>query len=757
MDKKELIIRLYIKVIFLLLAISASTILSQDIYKSIRVWNPDIAKISQLQRLGIPLDHSIIRRGLYIDLIISKDEEKILISDGISYDTLIEDLTKYYQSNNIPTIQRDFPLGSMQGNYTWSEVDQRYNELKNLYPDIISEKLIIGESIEGNEIWAFKLSDNPNQNENEPEILYTGLTHAREPLSMMNLFYFVQKLSEGYFSDSDQEATYLVNERELWFIPVVNPDGYIYNESIEPSGGGMHRKNRRDTGCGSGTQRGIDLNRNYSFGWGANDSGSSPDPCYATYRGEGPFSEPETQAVRNFIEERDFVNVLHYHSYGNMYIHPFGDGTYPEEQDLMIYRGLAQEMSVYNNYNIGTGYETVGYTVNGDALDWSYGERSIIAYTPEIGTSGQGFWPSSDQVELICEDQYIPNKIFSFSGESDFVLEDYNLTSEVIDPGAIVGLQLIIKNRGLLESSGPVIVTIESINSFVSIEETIKQTDYISSWGSHTFNFVLNVSEQIAYFSNASLKITMHDNVSYIRQDTIEFSIGTPSLIYSEDFNQGLGQWNVDGEWGLTDDPSFGLFALTDSPDGEYNADQTTSAALNEEFDFNFFVNPYVSFDARWDIEEGYDFVRFQAFTSENGWVSLEGNHSVLGNGATAQPLGEHGYDGLRLDWINEKIFLDQLNGQTPLSFRFIQNSDELNEGDGFTFDNFKLMGYAQGAFGDFFSDGTVNVIDILGLADHILVGDDANDYVSLFCDMNSDGQIDLLDLLIIVNLVVGT
>ena len=66
------------------------------------------------------------------------------------------------------------------------------------------------------------------------------------------------------------------------------------------------------------------------------------------------------------------------------------------------------------------------------------------------------------------------------------------------------------------------------------------------------------------------------------------------------------------------------------------------------------YENPYVSFDARWDIEEGYDFVSFQAFTLENGWVSLEGDYSDLGNGATVQPLGEHGYDGLQLDWINE-------------------------------------------------------------------------------------------------------
>jgi hypothetical protein len=87
---------------------------------------------------------------------------------------------------------------------------------------------------------------------------------------------------------------------------VINPDGYVYNETIAPNGGGMHRKNRRDTGCGDGTQRGIDLNRNYGYEWGADNSGSSPNPCSSTFRGDSAFSEPETQAVRDFILATNF-------------------------------------------------------------------------------------------------------------------------------------------------------------------------------------------------------------------------------------------------------------------------------------------------------------------------------------------------------------------------------------------------------------------------------------------------------------------
>ena len=207
MDKKEFIIPLYLRALLILLVVNISQVLSQDIYKSIRVWNPNQEKIQVIQQLGVALEHSIARLGLYIDIVISETEEKILLSNGIIFTTLIDDLTSYYQSQNIPAMQRDFPLGTMQGNYTWAELNLRFNELKELYPDIISEKLSIGQSIEGHDIWAFKLSDNPAQDENEPEILYTGLTHAREPLSMMNLFYFVQKLCEGYTTGDDLELS----------------------------------------------------------------------------------------------------------------------------------------------------------------------------------------------------------------------------------------------------------------------------------------------------------------------------------------------------------------------------------------------------------------------------------------------------------------------------------------------------------------------------------------------------------------------
>lgn len=723
-----------------------------EIFSSIRVWYPSPSIIKNIQDSGVALDHSVMRSDVYLDLVVSEQEKSILEDLDLLFEVLIDDLTSYYKDRNVAVSnERNFSLGSMLGNYTWSELNQRHEELKNMYPEIISEKIILGQSYEGNDIWAFKLSDNVNEDEDEPEVLYTGLTHSREPLSMMNLFYFVQNLAESYEAGSSEE-NYLINERELWFIPVVNPDGYIFNEQIEPDGGGMHRKNRRDTGCGFGTQRGVDLNRNYGYGWGANNTGSSPDPCSDTYRGEIAFSESETDYVRAFILSRQFNNVLHYHSYGNSYIHPYGDGSYPNDEDLIIFRGIAEQMSNYNDFIFGTGNETVGYTVNGDAVDWTYGSNGIFTYTPEVGSTSQGFWPSENQVEELCKNQYEPNKVFAFTAGSDFILKSYEFSENPLD--SLEKLNLIVLNRGLEPSNGAVSISLEPISQLVSIDTHIVVIEELNHWEVDTISFHLDFSSQVVYPSEVLIKIVIQDDNSYSYTDTLSYYIGNQTQLYQEDFNSGIGQWSVNGDWGLTNESLIGLYALTDSPNGNYSAETSSSATLEIDLDFSFIANPFVSFSAIWEIEEGYDFVRFQAYTVENGWISLMGNYTIQGNGATAQPLGHYGYDGSQSTWVTEKIYLDQLNGNKPIAFRFIQDSDQYVEGDGFVFDNFSINGFLLGSSGDLTSDGIVNIFDIIGVADMISRSEEPSNYELTFCDLDENGEINILDLLMLINIV---
>jgi len=740
--------------LFYVLALFNYLIFAQDVYQSIRLYDPTYETIETIGSLGIPLDHITGKPGVFIDLTVTQDETIELLSKGFALDILIDNLTSHYRSRNQPATDRDFPLGSMQGNYTWDELNTRFDELQNAYPNIISQRCNIGESIEERDIWAFKVSDNPNIDEDEPEVLYTALTHAREPLGMMNLFYFVQRLAESY--QTDPELTYLINNREMWFIPVVNPDGYIYNEYIEPDGGGMHRKNRLDTGCGDGTNRGVDLNRNYGYGWGSDNTGSSPNPCSTTYRGESPFSEPETQAVALFIIEREFKNALHYHTYSNIYIHAWGDGSLPDEPDLTTLTEIGQEMARYNGYPVGTGLATIGYTVNGDAVDWTYGDQEIVSYVPEVGSSSQGFWPSENDVVGLCSQQVHPNKIFAFVAGSDIIVHSYELSEEDVIPGETLELEVVIQNRGLSNSGGDIEIIISGLNDLISLDMESYSMSEMDARDSDDLSLSMFVTENAPLGSTSGVIISLESENSFSRTDTIQFVIGQRQIFFIEGFENELTNWSLDGEWGLTDDAASGAFALSDSPDGEYLEEQESVAELNQFIDLNYLISPAIEFTAKWDIESNWDFVRFQAYVEDSGWVSLGGEHTELGSGQPAQPLGEPGYDGIQSEWVNELILLDQLNGASITGFRFIQTSDNVVEGDGFTVDDLSISGFPTGVMGDYNLDMSVDIFDLLSIADVLIFGGEPTDSQLFFCDLDGSGVLDVMDLIALSNIILG-
>jgi len=727
-------------------------IFATETYQSIRLYNPTSENIAIVSELGIPLDHVTGKKGVFLDLTVSESETIELQSRGLQLKILIPNLTTYYKSRNHPSEQRDFPLGSMQGNYTWDELNTRFDELQLTYPNIISERLVIGQSIEERDIWAFKVSDNPSSDEDEPEVLYTGLTHAREPLSMMNLFYFVQQLTEQY--GNDPELTYLINNREMWFVPVINPDGYVYNESIEPDGGGMHRKNRRDTNCGNGTNRGVDLNRNYGYGWGANDTGSSPDGCSTTYRGESEFSEPETQAIRDFILNRDFKDVLHYHSYSNVYIHAYGDASLPDEPDLTTLREIGNEMAKYNGYPSGTGFEVIGYTVNGDAVDWTYGGQNIIAYTPEVGSYSQGFWPSEDDILQLCIDQFHANKVFSFVAGSDIIVHSYEISQEILEQGQEVEIEILIQNRGLSNSGSDIEVSLSPLNDWIILELESFTISEIDARDSDDITLSFTISENASPGNISGIIISLESENSYSRIDTLEFLIGQPQTLFFDGFENELINWSVDGDWGLTDDAANGAYALSDSPDGEYQGNQETVAEVINHINLNYISHPTVTFNAKWDIQSNRDFVRFQALIDTLGWISLQGEYTVSGSGLSTQTLGEPGYDGTQDEWVNEIIYLNQIDFQGISGFRFVQTSNNFVQGDGFIFDDFFINGIPLGSMGDFNSDMHTDIFDLLALADMLLFGHEPSDSQLFFCDLDGNGVLNVVDILALSNLI---
>ncbi len=393
--------KLGLVMVFLLAFVFVSQAFSADRVMLARIHLAEKSQMKEIQSL--PLDIAYVKYGQYIDIVTDKEEVDHLRSSGYNVEIVHEDLVAFYQSR--------FEKGKYMGGYhTYSEVGVALDSMHIRYPSITTSKINIGNSLEGRAIWALKISDNPDVDEDEPEVFYNGLTHAREPIGMEVLLYFMWDLLTTYGTDS--LSTYLVNNRELWFVPVVNPDGYEYNRLTDPNGGGMWRKNRRV--C-TGGDYGVDLNRNFGYMWGYDDEGSSPYCWDETYRGSAGFSEPETQVWRDFMNSRHFVMTLDNHTFGMYLLYPWGyDRLYTPHHNLYV--AIADSMSKFNGHAIGTPWELL-YPVNGGSIDWEYGDTiskpMILAISPEIGTQDDGFWPPSSRILPLCQLELPSNRLYA--------------------------------------------------------------------------------------------------------------------------------------------------------------------------------------------------------------------------------------------------------------------------------------------------------------------------------------------------------
>ena len=278
--------------------------------------------------------------------------------------------------------------------HTYAEAIDAMDALAAAYPDLMSPKESAGTSVEGRDIWVYKISDQPWLDEDEPEVFFNSYIHAREAITFEVLLGLAEHLLTHY--GADPRITELVNEREIFFMPVVNPDGVEYNRSVAPEGGGLWRKNRRSNGDGTW---GVDLNRNFGFQWGYDDTGSSSNPATSTYRGRRPFSEPETRAIWRFAASRKLAIVVNYHSYGAYELLPWGyERLHTEDDDLLF--AIGRSKAEVSGYRPGTSNELT-YAVNGSANDWFYGAHGIPTLVTEVG---QSFWPPEDQIpSLVAE------------------------------------------------------------------------------------------------------------------------------------------------------------------------------------------------------------------------------------------------------------------------------------------------------------------------------------------------------------------
>ena len=260
----------------------------------------------------------------------------------------------------------------------------------------IAAKVDIGESVLGRDIVAIQVTRNAQGADNgKPAVLYNALQHAREWLAGETCKRTLEYFTSWY--GKDRQITRLVNERQLWFVCVNNPDGYEFTftpgnrlwrmnnpdgyEFTFTPGNRLWRKNLREFNGQPGIQSGdgVDPNRNFPVDWGLDDEGSSPQKSSETYRGEGPASEPETQAMLNLWNMVDFEFEKNDHTAAELILYPQGWQQYTPAADDPIYTALAGD----DENPAIEGFDPDLYITNGDTLDTAYNRDGILAYTPE--------------------------------------------------------------------------------------------------------------------------------------------------------------------------------------------------------------------------------------------------------------------------------------------------------------------------------------------------------------------------------------
>lgn len=338
-----------------------------------------------------------------VDVIATDADIETLRRAGLQYEVAIVELEKHYAAemakSGVPRPQTLTPplgQGGMGGHYTYAEIVAILDSFARDYPSLCAPKVSIGRTHEGRDIWMVKMSDNVGVDENEPEVLFDGVHHAREMLSVETLLLFMDELLSGYATNPESRA--ILDNRELFFVPVLNPDGHEYNRSTNPNGGGLWRKNRRNNGGGS---FGVDLNRNYATGWNAPNGGNSTNPNDDTYRGPSPMSEPEVVAIDNFISSRQFVQGMSCHTYTDILLHPWGyqNGS---PSNVADYNVIGARATAQNGLVFGP-VSTSLYIAAGNSVDHNHAVHGMLAWTPELGRANEGgFWPNSAQTIAIA-------------------------------------------------------------------------------------------------------------------------------------------------------------------------------------------------------------------------------------------------------------------------------------------------------------------------------------------------------------------
>lgn len=674
--------------------------------------------------------------GQYLDLLLDEASYNVL---KMEFPTLHVTQTEAQLKANLVSGTRDIP-----GYRTYQEMVDELMLLQAQYPSLMQTTMIgtgWGATYHDmaypayanfdHQLWAVKLSDNVQVHEDEPEFYFVGAHHAREPISTEVSMAILIQLLEGY--NTDPQITDIVNNSQIWFVPLLNPDGHkivldqtdVWWRKNLIDNNSNHSIDLGDSGNGPD---GTDLNRNYGYEWGY--MSASGNPGSITYHGSEAFSELETQALRDLMNAHRFVAGIGYHSYGQYVLYPFGymyDILSPENIEQ---QALAEAMAATIPSLTGSGTYTPMpsyslYPVSGSFDDWAYATHGTFAHTIEMGTE---FIPPAQDMQSIVTNNLTAARIMlqrpntktlkghvtnALTGEAlsarlfvhgidDNPLMVHQSTSDSLFGSFLrflpVGThEVTFSKPGFISQTQPVTITADAPTlldiAMLPVEPMILQIRITDMAGNPLSNAVLTFAENdinslpsdadglifipnfYPGFYRYSISCPGYEQLNRMEEllsNSIQFRLGSDPEI-TDDFETDLTIWQTTGTWGRSSAQHHsGGFSLTDSPTGNYGNNVNSSCRLIQPLNLTGALNANLQFFAKFNIALDGDYCELAYSTNGASWKYLD--HF---NGAS--------------DWQFYSYNLNHfLGGQ--LYLRFQMKSGYSGSGDGIYIDDLMIF-----------------------------------------------------------------
>jgi hypothetical protein len=397
----------------------------------VRVQTANLDRRNQLNTLGLDItEHG--GPGFVDAVLYGAGDTQKLVDNNFAYTTEVPDLTTQARQDRAAdarfaaaNTRSDLPSGRT----TYRRLFDYSEDMKALVrdnPDLVRPITLNHKTYEGRPVEGIEIATNVNARDGRPAFLQLGVHHAREWPSGEHAIEWAHELVNGY-RNGDARVRDLVTRTRTIVIPVVNPDGF--NASREAgelygNGGGhatdldgdgevsdpefiaaatthlneYRRKNCRfpviDAAVAAGNcvaqpdqgvvGGGVDPNRNYGAFWGGN--GSSDTYVEQDYRGPGPFSEPESQNIRELVSGRQITTLITNHTFSGLVLRPPGVASQGTTVDEPTFKALGDSMAAENGYDSQYGYQL--YDTTGTTEDWSYNATAGLGFTFEIGHLG---------------------------------------------------------------------------------------------------------------------------------------------------------------------------------------------------------------------------------------------------------------------------------------------------------------------------------------------------------------------------------